>query len=134
MRRIVIVTALAATLVYGHFTGYVHIAHATSLDCVVYIYSLIPSFFHPLLLSLALDLHNIAIRIIARYNPLLSHSCRGRVIAYGCLIRREGARREHLDYIYRGLMSHHQRTKLICDIFSSEVYLICSCRLVTVLV
>jgi hypothetical protein len=30
----------------------------------------------------------------------------GRVIAYGCLIRK-GARREHLDYIYRGLMSHH---------------------------
>jgi hypothetical protein len=29
------------------------------------------------------------------------------VIAYGCLIRREGARREHLDYIYRGLMSQH---------------------------
>jgi len=31
------------------------------------------------------------------------------VIAYGCLIRREGARREHLDYIYRGLMSQHPR-------------------------
>jgi hypothetical protein len=105
MRRIVLVTALAATLVYGHFTGYVHIAHATSLDCVVYIYSLIPSFFHPLLLSLALDLRNIAIRIIARYNPLLSHSCRGRVIAYGCLIRREGARREHLDYIYSSFVT-----------------------------
>jgi len=39
----------------------------------------------------------------------MSHSCRGRVIAYGCLIRREGARREHLDYIYRGLMSQHPR-------------------------
>jgi hypothetical protein len=39
----------------------------------------------------------------------VSHSCRGRVIAYGCLIRREGARREHLDYIYRGLMSQHPR-------------------------
>ena len=44
----------------------------------------------------------------------VSHSCRGRVIAYGCLIRK-GARREHLDYIYRGLMSHHQRATLICD-------------------
>ena len=31
------------------------------------------------------------------------------MIAYGCLIRREGARREHLDYIYRGLMSQHPR-------------------------
>jgi hypothetical protein len=31
------------------------------------------------------------------------------VIAYSCLIRREGARREHLDYIYRGLMSQHPR-------------------------
>jgi hypothetical protein len=31
------------------------------------------------------------------------------VIAYGCLIRREGARREHLDYIYKGLMSQHPR-------------------------
>jgi hypothetical protein len=41
---------------------------------------------------------------------------RGRVIANGCLIRK-GACREHLDYIYRGLMSHHQRAKLICDIF-----------------
>jgi hypothetical protein len=29
----------------------------------------------------------------------------GRVIAYSCLIRRKGARREHLDYIYKGLMS-----------------------------
>jgi len=37
----------------------------------------------------------------------MSHSCRGRVVANGCLIRREGARREHLDYIYKGLMSQH---------------------------
>jgi len=37
----------------------------------------------------------------------VSQSRGGRVIAYGCLIRREGARREHLDYIYRGLMSQH---------------------------
>ena len=29
----------------------------------------------------------------------------GRVIAYGCLIKRKEARREHLDYIYRGLMT-----------------------------
>ena len=35
------------------------------------------------------------------------------MIAYGCLMKE--ARREHLDYKYRGLMSHHQRTKLICD-------------------
>jgi hypothetical protein len=35
----------------------------------------------------------------------MSQKARGRVIAYSCLIRREGARREHLDYIYRGLMS-----------------------------
>jgi len=28
------------------------------------------------------------------------------VIAYGCLIKRKGARREHLDYIYR-VMSQH---------------------------
>ena len=45
----------------------------------------------------------------AIFISILSHSCRGRVIAYGCLIRREGARREHLDYIYRGLMSQHPR-------------------------
>jgi len=38
------------------------------------------------------------------------------VIAYGCLIRREGARREHLDYIYRGLMSQHPR-------FTATLYL-----------
>jgi hypothetical protein len=51
----------------------------------------------------------------------MSHSCRGRVIAYGCLIRK-GARREHLDYIYRGLMSHHhQRASLICDIYLIRV-------------
>jgi hypothetical protein len=31
------------------------------------------------------------------------------VVAYGCLIRRKGARREHLDYIYRVLMSQHPR-------------------------
>jgi hypothetical protein len=37
------------------------------------------------------------------------------VIAYGCL--RKEARREHLDYIYRGLMSHHQHAKLVCDMF-----------------
>jgi hypothetical protein len=37
---------------------------------------------------------------------LMSHSCRGRVIAYGYLIRK-GACREHLDYIYKGLISHH---------------------------
>ena len=43
----------------------------------------------------------------------MSHSCRGRVIAYGYLIRK-GARKEHLDYIYKGLMSHYQRAKLIC--------------------
>jgi len=36
------------------------------------------------------------------------------VIAYGCLIRR-GACREHLDYIYRGLISHHQHAKLYCN-------------------
>jgi hypothetical protein len=35
----------------------------------------------------------------------LSHSCKGRVIAYSCLIRREGACKEHLDYIYKGLIS-----------------------------
>jgi hypothetical protein len=29
----------------------------------------------------------------------------GRVIAYGCLIKKKEARREHLDYIYRGLMT-----------------------------
>jgi hypothetical protein len=46
-------------------------AHAMSPDCAVYIYSSPPSFLHPLPLSLALDLHNIAIRSNARYNPLL---------------------------------------------------------------
>jgi hypothetical protein len=29
------------------------------------------------------------------------------VIAYGCLIKRKEARREHLDYIYKGLMTQH---------------------------
>jgi hypothetical protein len=29
------------------------------------------------------------------------------VIAYGCLIKREEARREHMDYIYTGVMSQH---------------------------
>jgi hypothetical protein len=35
----------------------------------------------------------------------MSQKVGGKVIAYGCLIRREGAYKEHLDYIYRGLMS-----------------------------
>jgi len=35
------------------------------------------------------------------------------VIAYGCLIKRKEARREHLDYIYRGLMTQH--AKVHCD-------------------
>jgi hypothetical protein len=39
----------------------------------------------------------------------MSQKAGGRVIAYGCLIKREGARKEHLDYIYRGLMSQHPR-------------------------
>jgi hypothetical protein len=43
----------------------------------------------------------------------LSQKAGGRVVANGCLIRRKGARREHLDYIYRGLMSQH--AKLHCD-------------------
>jgi hypothetical protein len=42
------------------------------------------------------------------------------VIAYGCLIRK-GARREHLDYIYRGLMSHHQHAKVHCNIFAISI-------------
>jgi hypothetical protein len=29
----------------------------------------------------------------------------GRVIAYGCLIKKKEAYKEHLDYIYRGLMT-----------------------------
>jgi len=33
------------------------------------------------------------------------HSCKGKVITYNYLIKREGACREHLDYIYKGLMS-----------------------------
>jgi hypothetical protein len=33
---------------------------------------------------------------------LVSQSRGGRVIAYGCLIRRKEARREHLDYINKG--------------------------------
>jgi hypothetical protein len=37
----------------------------------------------------------------------------GRVIAYGCLIKRKEASREHLDYIYRGLMTQH--AKVHCD-------------------
>jgi hypothetical protein len=36
------------------------------------------------------------------------------VIAYGCLIKRKEARREHLDYIYRGLMTQH--AKVHCNI------------------
>jgi hypothetical protein len=31
------------------------------------------------------------------------------VIAYGCLIKKKEARREHLDYIYRGLMTQHAK-------------------------
>jgi hypothetical protein len=38
------------------------------------------------------------------------------VIANGCLIRKEGARREHLDYTYRGLMSQHPHfTATLCQ-------------------
>jgi len=39
------------------------------------------------------------------------------VIAYGCLIKRKEARREHLDYIYRGLMTQH--AKVHCNNLSS---------------
>jgi hypothetical protein len=36
---------------------------------------------------------------------IMSQSSRGRVVAYGCLIRRKGACKEHLDYIYKRLMT-----------------------------
>ena len=49
------------------------------------------------------------------------------MVTNGCLIRREGARREHLDYIYRGLMSQHPhftatgRQTYICTIDVSGI-------------
>jgi hypothetical protein len=46
--------------------------------------------------------------------PYLSQKAGGRVIAYGCLIKRKEARREHLDYIYRGLMTQHAKVR--CNI------------------
>jgi hypothetical protein len=43
------------------------------------------------------------------------------VIAYGYLIKRKEARREHLDYIYRGLMTQH--AKVHCNTFVIALYL-----------
>jgi len=36
----------------------------------------------------------------------MSHSCKSKVIAYGYLIKK-GALKEHLDYIYKGLISYY---------------------------
>jgi hypothetical protein len=43
------------------------------------------------------------------------------VVAYGCLIKRKEARREHLDYIYRALITRH--AKVHCNINQKQTYL-----------
>ena len=47
--------------------------------------------------------------------PYLSQKAGGRVIAYGCLIKRKEARREHLDYIYRVMSQHPHFTATLVN-------------------
>jgi hypothetical protein len=93
-----------------------------------------PTGFHNTTYSRFVDLHrkiqHIEKRIRQRLPKLLSTLGRlghgyvsqkagGRVIAYGCLIKKKEALREHLDYIYRGLMTQH--AKVHCNSMGNSI-------------